>query len=833
MEIKVKNLTKLYKSKRGETVALNNVSVEFAATGLVCVVGESGSGKTTLINMLGGIDWATSGEVLIDGTDIKKLSDEQRDEYRREKVGFVFQNYALIDNESVYDNVKYALLEHVRFYTECEPAIDEALKRVGLAEYRNKLCCELSGGQKQRVAVARALVKKPEIVFADEPTGNLDSENSDLIFSILKEMSTEALVVVVTHDRRGLAAYADRELYLADGKIVSDSECFPENAIWYSYASEGVFTRESVDETLVTEKLQADLKKGKRFEINIRRFARCEKNESIKKREPDDRRTLSLKELWNTSKRSIQPEKKVYIISMLLIFVFIALLSTIITLINNDYQKAVEVYWAKTSQKVAFVTKGTNGKISEVDRRSSFPAYKVRETLEKYFDSSEIISVMNRKFLAVSDNSKVQFGETGGQVDDRTVEVAMMFGTSLLQRYLLWGHEPNTADELVINSRVAEQLGVADRSEEFDMYLSGQKIRVCGIARYDENVDENRMFNLGYYNPEEAGLIVYVGREYLESEKTRVEESTSPLRVKGAGLLNVNNLHKYTKVLKVIGIDRCEDENIQGLELKANEVIVSDKYAESENFAQEKLPCAVKVKDLSEEATAVDFPDAVNLFGFSDTFVIKGITTDRSADVYFSKEAYRYVIEKYFGEMFFDTYGVKNTRNNITLSKIKALYSDEFSFSDENLEKVYVMKYNAEKYRNLMLAVFAFFCGLTVVVDCVLVMYIFRLNRKKYAVLRMLGYSKGTLKKIQGMLLALVSIPAILPGVATASLTMQMLNSSIIKKEQMSVPVNVYYIEPLWVAVAVVLSLVILVLCYIINTGRALSKPIVTYVARE
>lgn len=225
--LKAVNLTKIYRAKKGvETVALDNVNLSFGESGLVFILGKSGSGKSTLLNLSGGLVRPTSGDVYINGRAGKTFKDGELDAYRNTAVGFVFQEYNLIENYTVGTNIKLALeLQGKKADREC---IDELLLKTGLTEsngetFYGRYVYELSGGQKQRVAVARALIKNPEIILADEPTGALDSVTGEELYELLKEHSGDRLIIVVTHDEESARKYGDRIIELEDGKVISDS----------------------------------------------------------------------------------------------------------------------------------------------------------------------------------------------------------------------------------------------------------------------------------------------------------------------------------------------------------------------------------------------------------------------------------------------------------------------------------------------------------------------------------------------------------------------------------------------------------------------------------
>ena len=229
----LKHLKKIYKTKSLTQVALNDVNVNFRKNEFVTILGQSGSGKTTLLNVVGGLDNYDYGELIINGKSTKNFKDNDWDYYRNSCVGFIFQNYNLINHISVYKNVELALT--LSNSKDKRKKVMDALKKVGLEKHVNKKPNELSGGQMQRVAIARALVNDPKIILADEPTGALDSKNSIMIMELIKKVAKDKLVIMVTHNKELAKKYASRIIELKDGVIINDSKPYNENEIKDDY----------------------------------------------------------------------------------------------------------------------------------------------------------------------------------------------------------------------------------------------------------------------------------------------------------------------------------------------------------------------------------------------------------------------------------------------------------------------------------------------------------------------------------------------------------------------------------------------------------------------
>ena len=221
--LELKEITKEYQTGDTAVKALKGVSVTFRDREFVSILGQSGCGKTTLLNIIGGLDHYTSGDLVINGRSTKSYADKDWDTYRNHSVGFVFQSYNLIPHQSVRSNVEMALLLSGAPKVERRARAEEALRRVGLGDHLTKRPNQLSGGQMQRVAIARAIVNDPEIILADEPTGALDTQTSVEVMEILKELARDRLVIMVTHNPQLAEEYSDRIVRIKDGVLTDDS----------------------------------------------------------------------------------------------------------------------------------------------------------------------------------------------------------------------------------------------------------------------------------------------------------------------------------------------------------------------------------------------------------------------------------------------------------------------------------------------------------------------------------------------------------------------------------------------------------------------------------
>jgi putative ABC transport system ATP-binding protein len=221
--IKTVNLSKIFRTDEVETTALHEVSFEIRPGEFVAIMGPSGCGKSTLLNILGLLDNPTRGEYFFNGTEVSRFSERQRARMRKENIGFVFQNFNLIDELTVFENVELPLIYLGLSASERRKRVEEALEHMQITHRKKHFPLQLSGGQQQRVAVARAVVSNPKLILADEPTGNLDSANGEEVMNLLERLNQQGTtLIIVTHSQRD-AEYAQRIIRLFDGQIVTEN----------------------------------------------------------------------------------------------------------------------------------------------------------------------------------------------------------------------------------------------------------------------------------------------------------------------------------------------------------------------------------------------------------------------------------------------------------------------------------------------------------------------------------------------------------------------------------------------------------------------------------
>lgn len=222
--IDVQHLYKIYKIEENETIAVNDISIQIGRGEFVSIMGPSGSGKSTFLHILGLLDRPTKGDYFFDGNNIQELDDQELALLRNQEIGFIFQRFNLLKRTSVYENVKLPLHYSKIPKRKWHDLVMNAINAVGLSHRVDNLSSQLSGGESQRVAIARAIVNEPSVIFADEPTGNLDSKTGEQIMNIIDDLHKSGRTIVLITHETSAAAYANRTIKLKDGKLVSDKK---------------------------------------------------------------------------------------------------------------------------------------------------------------------------------------------------------------------------------------------------------------------------------------------------------------------------------------------------------------------------------------------------------------------------------------------------------------------------------------------------------------------------------------------------------------------------------------------------------------------------------
>lgn len=508
--VKIENVNKYFnKRKKNQIHVINNTTLEFGKNGLVALLGASGSGKTTLLNAIGGLDKVDKGKIFINGVKITRRNYKKVDKIRNLNIGYIFQDYKLIDNLSVYDNIALALkMIGIKDKKEIKKRIDYVLETLNMYRYRNRLAGMLSGGERQRVGIARAIVKNPNIIIADEPTGNLDSKNSLEIMNIIKAISKDKLVILVTHEEELAKFYASRIIEIQDGKVMKDYVNEHNNNLNYRLDNK-VYLKEFKEYSKVNRKnIKLDLYSENNEELDVKVVIKdgniyIQSNNNEKIEVVDGNSNI---EFVDDYYREI--DKKVYedykfdfenVIDKNIKQKYCSILNPI-SLIINGFKKVLNysvlrkillVGFFVSAMFVVYSVSSILGAINIKDEdfiktnkeylTVNLPKISVDDFL-KYEKYEEIKYVLpgNSK---INLNIKYDYWYQTSQAQD-TISGSMVSSEILTEKDIIYGVLPNLEKDIVIdkltienmlkNSYMAKQVGVAEVKD-----LLGKKVTIC------------------------------------------------------------------------------------------------------------------------------------------------------------------------------------------------------------------------------------------------------------------------------------------------------------------------------------------------------------------
>ena len=523
--LQLKNIIKKYKTGGNDVEVLKSVNISFRESEFVSILGASGSGKTTLLNIIGGLDKYSSGDMLLLGRSTKEFKDRDWDSYRNGTIGFVFQSYNLISHLSVLENVKLALSISGESNKENYAKAKKVLEDVGLGDHINKKPNQLSGGQMQRVAIARALVTEPKIILADEPTGALDSKTSVQIMELIKEISKEKLVIMVTHNPELAKTYSDRIVRLRDGEIIEDTNPFVEETSNSDYSLKKTAMAfssaiKSSFKNLLTKKFRTlmtiiassigIISIGLVLAISsgMDKYIQTMQNENLSNMPiminanqinfglstEDDSSEQDAKgnELVPKSRRDVH--RNLYTVDAL------GTGETFINYIQNnakDYYSSID--FVKGYQVMA-LKKNAKGDVSAVKGdQKSFRGESIFGVLPEdknmILKQYEVVKSSESNFEYPKGNELVLFTAYNNEIDKDTLRALGFDGNSKVKYDDILGKEFSIVDNNSYYKKIADRFIPVETDDK--MYDSGTKVKVVAILKAKDNVT-NPNFTLGY-----------------------------------------------------------------------------------------------------------------------------------------------------------------------------------------------------------------------------------------------------------------------------------------------------------------------------------------------
>lgn len=704
--VRIENLSKEYKlSRRNKVEALKHINAEFGETGFVCIVGKSGCGKTTFLNCLGTLDDPTEGKVYYkeaDGSEIclTELSGASLDRFRNSSLGVIYQDYNLISEWTVEENLQIVFdiqKWESKSKEDIEKRIKEVLEFVELDDVRSRYIKELSGGQQQRVAIARAIIKNPRLLLADEPTGNLDSQNSELIMKLLKKCSETCLVLMVTHDTELASKYADRIIRMQDGEIRTDA----------ANASES----------------ESD---GK----------------PLTKRPSADTKGMSFSTVFRLAFHSLRIKKLKMFFSLLAMVIVICVAKPCLTFRCNDVGKAASEYLQKNHsfflyayEKCTYLDRsGIEGR-TEIRNRNQ-----LKEILIDKFGAENCYSVI--------ENAEAAFG-------DEELECRLVVSGIAEAGNELSGKLPEQKNEIVITDYLIYKLGLPENCIGTAITCNGMEMKITGIVdvgveEYLNAESENYWMDVDSLYTKGSRLIVAESYpQYLAEQKE--------VRLPFAGLsANIGVEEEMESVVSVSSVSAVSDKDceiISGrLPENASEAAVSALYAEYCLFVADVSEIEEDrfgFLDIHNENQNDVFNGYLALYDIMPDVKIVGIIDGEIPDIIFTDSVYDSIITQYSRKYYADSYEIVLTDETAGNSQIYSeLYEKGVSLDMEDMETLYD---RTEEIRQMNWVYEVGLCVTGILLILLLILF-FSFNVKdnhvKIGILKSLGVSDSDIAKI-------------------------------------------------------------------------------------
>lgn len=756
--IRVVNVSKSYETQANAKPVINNVNLSLPQTGMCFILGKSGSGKSTLLNMLGGIISEYDGTIEIDSSNISNKSETEWDVFRNKNFGIVFQDFNLIENFTVFDNLLLPLNIVEREKSDIAAKIDMVLSYVGLLEYKKQKVSHLSGGQKQRVAIARALVKSPKIILADEPTGNLDIRTATEIFQLFKEISKQCLVIIATHDVEAAYEYADEIIEITDGNVEQVS--LNKKRYKYTFREENeVRVKEcSYNEirtainSFVKAKL-SDLNKADGFDISIKveteeKTEEVTKNKDIINKSVNKEMPLSYRNSLRYAVTSIRNKAVKNVFILMLLAIIIMLLFFAVNLNGYQSSRVLWKYCQRYEPKYLTLHKGYKYTDSFLEEQgnyiSSGKAYV--NTLCKVYNESLLMPVIWGNSISTNDyNSKeIKIGVIPKNMDKNCLTVR--------------GRYPENSKEIVITDYLASTLDV--ECNDSIIINDEEKMQIVGILETDyiqyeaiekiNSLDFDQYLDFKIINEYEVAIVdqKYIDCKNADTVSIDLARSDVYFSQWESRLIDSNMI--YGSIEKVGEID-----------LKAgtmpnadNEIIICEELAAMFNLDLDNfLVLENSFIDLHDEKYNDTYSDTIAMNEvFPDGYEVVGVYSDTELNledevqVLLTDRLFNNIKDMYFETYIYNEYFVFN--NDIEIDTFEQMNENGIEWTDPSASIVYEFE-DSLKSLELYINIVVVFLGVGIALICILLIsYSIKEQAKLLGIMRSVGYTKKDLSRI-------------------------------------------------------------------------------------
>lgn len=755
--IRLDSVTKHYHT----TLALDSVCLEFPKTGMIFIKGKSGCGKTTLLNILGGLDANSSGTVFCGGKDTRCFNTRKWDDYRNRLTGFIFQDYNLIDGLTVSQNIELVLdiQDELTNAHSKQKRIEETLSFVGLDGFASRKVIELSGGQRQRVAIARAIAKQSQVILADEPTGNLDSESGKTVLSLLKEVSKTRLVIIVTHDISSATTYGDRIITIADGKLIDDILIEERNHLYSISVSDTtnqkLFVISNKPLKIAKEKLSSWMiaNEGK-YECSIdvqkhhpspQNDATTDENTSniaVKSRRLPRFKKIHLAKLNLSQKKirlAITAAMFSLTLSLLLVVSFVLMYDrteTISRYLASQNINEVYLYKNNSYENLFFETKSNN--ISKGEQHS--------KELSTLFPSFSVIPRMNISTLALENDSRYRYAFD--------IALALTDLPNILGRELTAGRFPQNGGEIAITDYVANIMlqdnEIVGKSVKVDNIFDSVVVGIIKTDYVEKQIaikarlnDLNEFEQFDMYNIYQFAVAGIDLRNKMIEQSQSLTLPKSNFFISGMETLYMRSSVNYSPLSML----NSESLLAGRMPRNYNEILISQSFAQFNQLSETNFGELYKYEylDIYDEFygnTYIDsinladyFPDGINIVGIYD---YENIDYGYMPDALISNDKFYAISESYF--TYYGLYDFALTTEGVDVGSLTKIADENgFRFNEPAIFKIYQFQGIIESLSSVIIIIFSVIMLITIFMLSTYISNNIKVNTKKIGVLKAIG----------------------------------------------------------------------------------------------
>ena len=688
--LKLENVSKIY---NGNIIGIKNVNLEFLKCGLNFVVGPSGNGKSTLLNIMGLLDKKSSGNLYIDGKNIDELDSKSLDELKNVYFGFVFQEFYLDDNLSVKENIMFPL--EINDYKDNN--YDYLVKKLGIEEIVNKKINEISGGERQRVSIARALITNPKIILADEPTGNLDDYNKKIVYDILKDLSYNHLVIIVSHDTIAARDYANRIIKIENGSIISDEEV---NHYKYLLNDKSFSEVELLDYINNSELDEYNIKKVKTKEDLV---------PIINNQCSYSLRNLSFKFIFKYILRIFSSNKFKYLIDLILQTILMTLVITIISFTFTNYNTAIPNY-IKNDPYKNYIFKESSSYKDVFDKEYNNEIFNGK-SLYTYLENNNCSPLSVKQYNVEFEDTYINAYVIYDNVESGKIEVS---------DYIAYKYDINLGDELD---------------------LEGKKFVVSNVF----NTDYKKYSQVIYsYDDELSNARDYFNRYNINYVKININDliSYDKIEINYSNIFYSSKIKSYSLYKEILMSSSKIDK-----ELERNEIILTTKFLnESSKTKEDVINKLFNFMDLYNDSFNGYYDDKISLYEYYKNGVyIKDVIVDDNASYYLNNEVYKEIVNDYYKYIDINHYYIPYSTN---LDGFSFAIDSKFTIYEPNINWLYNNSNAINELRIYLIIAILFFIGLTSLLLVANINSIVKVQKKNIGIFKAQGVKNIDISKI-------------------------------------------------------------------------------------